>query len=58
MSTDRGAILAYVARIDVKTNQLTIKLKPQNQDHDGPVLSVTWEKPPSRRFQRDPASPQ
>lgn len=50
MSTDRGAILACVARIDVKTNQLTVKLKSQNQDHDGPVLSVAWEKPPSRRF--------
>lgn len=50
MSTDREAVLAHIVRIDVKTNELTVKLKPQNQDHDGAVLSVAWEKPPSRRF--------
>lgn len=50
ISTDRGMILGHIARIDVKTNQLTVKLKPQNEDHDGTVLSVVWKKPPSRKF--------
>lgn len=49
-NADRSAILEYVSRIDVQQAQLIIKLKSQDQDHDGQVLSVVWEKPPSRKF--------
>jgi site-specific DNA recombinase len=48
--TDREIILAYVSRIDVQNNRLTVKLKSQDQDDDGPALVVAWEKPPSRKF--------
>jgi hypothetical protein len=42
--------LEYVSRIEVQNGQLIVKLKSQDQDQDGQVLSEVWEKPPSRKF--------
>jgi DNA invertase Pin-like site-specific DNA recombinase len=51
---NREAILEQVARIDVRKDRLTIRLRPGDAEEtseaaDGPSLSIPWQKPPSRR---------
>jgi hypothetical protein len=51
---NRDAILEQVARIDVRKDRLTIRLRSGDAEEtseaaEGPLLSIPWQKPPSRR---------
>jgi site-specific DNA recombinase len=45
-------LISRVARIEVQRTQLVISMKPGDQYSDPEVLSVPWQKPPSKRFRR------
>jgi DNA invertase Pin-like site-specific DNA recombinase len=55
LADDRGAIIAeQVTRIDVQKDRLTVQFKPAGteegyQSADGQLLSIPWQKPPSRK---------
>jgi hypothetical protein len=51
---DRGALAQLVARITVHKDKLTVRLKSDDaadasNSADGPLLTITWQKQPSRR---------
>jgi site-specific DNA recombinase len=51
---DRGALAQLVARITVHKDKLIVRLKSDDaadasNSADGPLLTITWQKPPSRR---------
>jgi hypothetical protein len=51
---NRGVIAEQVVRIDVHKNRLTIRFKSAGTEEgshstDGQLLSIPWEKPPSRK---------
>src|SRR6185369_3865319 len=53
---DRGVIAKQVIRIDVHKARLVVRFKSAGTDEgshstDGPLLSIPWQKPPSRKSQ-------
>ncbi len=51
---DRKVLLEQVARVDVHEDRLCIRLKPADDEEtsdatDGHLLSIPWQKPPSRK---------
>jgi site-specific DNA recombinase len=50
---DRGALLEQIARIDVHEDRLNVRLKAavadESDSSDGHLLSIPWQKPPSRK---------
>jgi DNA invertase Pin-like site-specific DNA recombinase len=48
---DRGVIAEQVVRIDVHKDRLMVRLKGTEESHstDGPLLSIPWQKPLSRK---------
>jgi site-specific DNA recombinase len=50
---DRGVIAEQVVRIDVHKNRLIVRFKSPGADEeestDGQLLSIPWQKPPSRK---------
>jgi hypothetical protein len=50
---DRGVIAEQVVRIDVHKDRLMVRLKSagteESHSTDGPLLSIPWQKPPSRK---------
>jgi len=49
---DRAALTSLVSRIEVHQNRLIVSLKPTNQSTEPEILSISWQKPPSKRFRR------
>jgi site-specific DNA recombinase len=54
---DRGFIAVHVVRIDVHKDRLIVRFKSASteegsQSTDGQVLSIPWQKPPSRKFRQ------
>ena len=52
---DRGAIHEWIARIDVHRDWIAVRLKSPHdpeaiKSSDDQVLSIPWQKPPSKRF--------
>jgi hypothetical protein len=48
---DRKVLGSLVARIEVQTNRLAVSLKPTDHSAAPELISVAWQKPPSRRSQ-------
>jgi len=58
---DRSVIAAQIARIDVHKDRLTVRLKSPDTEEtsastDDHVLSMPWQKPPSRKIPTNPAA--
>ena len=49
---DRTTLAALVAHIEVQRNQLVISVKPTNDTIEPGVLSIAWQKPPSKRARK------
>ena len=50
VSFDHTALSTLVSRIDVQSTQLVISVKPANGATESELLSMPWQKPPSKRF--------
>jgi site-specific DNA recombinase len=46
---DRRVLGSLVSRIEVQKNRLVVSLKPTDHSAAPQLISVTWQKPPSRR---------
>jgi hypothetical protein len=46
---DRKVLGSPVSRIEVQTNRLVVSLKPTDHSAEPELISVPWQKPPSRR---------
>ena len=46
---DRKVLGSLVARIEVQKNRLVVSLKPTDHSAEPELISVPWQKPPSRR---------
>jgi DNA invertase Pin-like site-specific DNA recombinase len=46
---DRTTLATLISRIEVQRNQLVISLRPTNDSAQPEVLSILWQKPPSKR---------
>jgi len=46
---DRTTLATLISRIEVQRNQLVISVKPTNDTIEPGVLSIPWQKPPSKR---------
>jgi hypothetical protein len=46
---DRTTLATLISRIEVQKNQLVISVKPTNDSTEAKVLSINWQKPPSKR---------
>jgi site-specific DNA recombinase len=49
---DSVALASLVSRIEVQKNRLVVSLKPTGQSSEPEILSIPWQKPPSKRFRR------
>jgi site-specific DNA recombinase len=50
-SFDGSALVSLVSRIEIQNTQLVLSLKP-NEQSEPDVLSIPWQKPPSKRFRK------
>jgi hypothetical protein len=46
---DRTTLTTMISRIEVQRNQIVISVKPTNGTIEPEVLSILWQKPPSKR---------
>ena len=46
---DRTTLATLISRIEVQRNQLVVSVKPTNDAIEPEVLSIPWQKPPSKR---------
>jgi site-specific DNA recombinase len=49
---DRTTLVTRISRIKVQRNQLVISVKPTNDTIEPEVLSIPWQKPPSKRARK------
>ena len=49
---DRTTLATLISRIEVQRNQLVISVKPTNNTIEPEVLSIPWQKPPSKRARK------
>ena len=49
---DRTTLATLISRIEVQRNQLVISVKPTNDTIEPEVLSIPWQKPPSKRARK------
>jgi hypothetical protein len=49
---DHDVLAALVSRIEVQRTQLIISLKPTDRSAKSVMLSIPWQKPPSKRFRK------
>jgi site-specific DNA recombinase len=49
---NRTTLATLISRIEVQRNQLAISLKPTNDTIEPEVLSIPWQKPPSKRARK------
>jgi site-specific DNA recombinase len=49
---DHAALATLVSRIEVQRNRLLISFRPTNDSAEPEVLSISWQKPPSKRFRK------
>ena len=49
---DHAFLAALVSRIEVQRTQLVLLLKPSDRSTEAVMLSIPWEKPPSKRFRK------
>ena len=49
---DRTMLATLISRIEVQRNQLAISVKPTNDSAQPEVLSIPWQKPPSKRARK------
>jgi site-specific DNA recombinase len=49
VSFDHAGLASLVSRIEVQKNRLVISLRPTDETAQPEVISVPWQKPPSRR---------
>jgi len=49
---DRTTLATLISRIEVQRNQLVISVKPTNDTIEPGVLSIPWQKPPSKRARK------
>jgi DNA invertase Pin-like site-specific DNA recombinase len=49
---DRTRLATLISRIEVQRNQLVISVKPTNDTIEPEVLSIAWQKPPSKRARK------
>jgi site-specific DNA recombinase len=49
---DRTTLATLISRIEVQKNQLVISVKPTNDFARHEVLSIQWQKPPSKRARK------
>jgi site-specific DNA recombinase len=49
---DRTTLATLISRIEVQKNQLVISVKPTNDSARHEVLSIKWQKPPSKRARK------
>jgi DNA invertase Pin-like site-specific DNA recombinase len=47
---DNAALTSLIYRIDVQKNRLAVSLRPTDQSSEPEVLSISWQKPPAKRF--------
>ena len=47
---DRTTLATLISRIEVQRNQLVISVKPTNDTIEPEVLTIPWQKPPSKRL--------
>jgi DNA invertase Pin-like site-specific DNA recombinase len=47
---DHADLASLVSQIEVQKNRLVVSLKPTDQSAEPEVISVPWQKPPSKRF--------
>ena len=52
VSFDHTALSTPVSRIEVQRTQLVISIKPANGATESELLSMSWQKPPSKRFRK------
>jgi len=49
---DRATLATLISRIEVQKNQLVISVKPATDSAQPEVLSISWQKPPSKRARK------
>jgi site-specific DNA recombinase len=49
---DRTTLATLISRIEVQRDQLVISVKPTNDIIEPEVLSISWQKPPSKRARK------
>ena len=52
ISFDRTTLATLISRIEVQKNQLVISVKPTDDTIEPEVLSIPWQKPPSKRVRK------
>ena len=52
IGVDRTTLATLISRIEVQRNQLVISVKPTNDTIEPEVLTIPWQKPPSKRARK------
>jgi site-specific DNA recombinase len=52
IKVDRTTLATLISLIEVQRNQIAISLKPTNDTIEPEVLSIPWQKPPSKRARK------
>ena len=52
IGVDRTTLATLISRIEVQRTQLVISVKPTNDTIEPEVLSIPWQKPPSKRARK------